>query len=139
MKREQHVKSLLRSETVRYEDASITLQTPTLYSGLLKTELVERLSKLVTREANYIERYSALVTQAIKAQGLGFELPDPDAADDVMIKAFNAYMRLPVTFIGDLMAALSRLSEAPGTKPELQPKAEVTAETAPLDETSAAG
>lgn len=113
--------SLLRTETVRYDEAEIVLETSTLYSTMLRNELVERLEKHITREKNYVYKYCEVVTQARKAKGLGFEFPDPEADDDAHLKVFHAYMRLPTPLIGDLMGALDRLNTAPQTKPALQP------------------
>lgn len=93
--------SLLRTETITYGDITLTVQCPTLLTGLRKNDLAKRMVEAVALGAEYLDVYLNVVVQTQQVTGLPFALPAFSAELDVHKTAFEDFLNLP----GELQVA----------------------------------
>lgn len=110
--------NLLRTEAVDFNDVHITVQCPTLLTGLRKTELEKRMTDAVTLGVEYLDAYLNVVVQTVNVDGLPFTLPAYSAETESHIKTFELFLNLP----GELQVlwhnAAARTAQVPGAADE---------------------
>lgn len=108
--------SLLRTETVNYEGASVTVQGQTLLTSLRRSELDKRLTEVITLGVDYLYAYLTVITQTLSADGLPFTLPTHTSDNEAHQAAFEQYLNLPGEFQLAWYNACVNASLPPGTQ-----------------------